>query len=1088
MKLVKTITIPEVTIYSEKFGGNLIVRLANKTVTAEVEIFNIESSSFYELKTKLSAPFDKFYLKKPRTKLLDHKGRYYLKIKDGVSLKDLDQTTKLQWTKNPLEDCNCSPDEIVQSWLGKFEFKEELPEFNQSGLRKPQLGALHSISAHFATDQIPEPATVVLPTGTGKTETMLATLLYQRCNKVLVIVPSSALRDQVSNKFITLGYLQDLGIVGFNLKMPYVAKITKGIHTAEIAKNIVQNSNVIVATASIINASTPEVIDLLCRNCSHLFIDEAHHISANTWLKIRDRFKDKRIIQFTATPFRNDGKTLGGRIIYNYTMGEAQRAGYFMTVHMQSVEEYNEGQADSAIAQIALKKLREDLKNELNHLLLARVSSKIRAEEVFKIYQRFASDLRPIMVHSGHSDAEVRKKLNKLQRFESKIVVCIDMMGEGYDLPNLKIAAIHDHHKSLAITLQFIGRFTRIATNQNIGAATAVVNIADSEIENELRELYSQDADWGIILRKLSERRIQKEVRLQEIVDSLKAGGELHNVISLWNIKPSLSAMLFNTECLNWEPYAYINDLPNFDKHWHAISEEMKLIVVLAINSTPVKWGVYKDLRDVNYKLLIAYWCQERKTLTVFSNDYDVFRLEKLAKNICGENTNVFSGERIFNVFNNIEYPLVRNLGGSQIGAISFTQFFGPNVTEGLGRIEQAELNLSNIATMGYEEGNKVLWGCSEKKGKIWSPQACDSISSWCEWVDYAWDKISQGNNIGQKNITRDFLKPKRITSRYDQLPLSVQWGEHIQSSYEDTVKITFGSVEIPFYLIDLSIEKPSKTGHLRIKISTENESSIYEQRINEQPPNFEYNLVEGKPVGIVRGCREAQDFIEYMNTDPIYINYIDGSFSYNCFLIKVTDAIGLYPKDDLEVGDWRGINIKSESMGKNNKQDTVQRRTYERIVDDYEIIINDDGNGEAADLIALKQGENEIIMNLIHCKYSSELQPGARVSDLYEVCGQVQRSIRWKHTGFMTLYKRIKHREKLWQNTGHSRFLKGTMNEISNLKNRSRRMPIKCKFTIVQPGVSASRVSEEMLRLLGSTAQYIRKTTQADLTVIVSE
>ncbi|WP_346763412.1 hypothetical protein [Escherichia sp. E4694] len=36
------------------------------------------------------------------------------------------------------------------------------------------------------------------------------------------------------------------------------------------------------------------------------------------------------------------------------------------------------------------------------------------------------------------------------------------MLGEGYDLPNLKIAALHDHHKSLAVTLQFIGRFTRV--------------------------------------------------------------------------------------------------------------------------------------------------------------------------------------------------------------------------------------------------------------------------------------------------------------------------------------------------------------------------------------------------------------------------------------------------------------------------------------------------------------------------------------------------------------------------------------------------------------------------------------------------
>lgn len=40
-------------------------------------------------------------------------------------------------------------------------------------------------------------------------------------------------------------------------------------------------------------------------------------------------------------------------------------------------------------------------------------------------------------------------------------MICVDMLGEGFDFPNLKIAAIHEPHKSLASTLQFIGRFAR---------------------------------------------------------------------------------------------------------------------------------------------------------------------------------------------------------------------------------------------------------------------------------------------------------------------------------------------------------------------------------------------------------------------------------------------------------------------------------------------------------------------------------------------------------------------------------------------------------------------------------------------------
>jgi hypothetical protein len=40
----------------------------------------------------------------------------------------------------------------------------------------------------------------VLPTGTGKTETMLATQVYRRLDRSLVLVPSDALRRQIAKK------------------------------------------------------------------------------------------------------------------------------------------------------------------------------------------------------------------------------------------------------------------------------------------------------------------------------------------------------------------------------------------------------------------------------------------------------------------------------------------------------------------------------------------------------------------------------------------------------------------------------------------------------------------------------------------------------------------------------------------------------------------------------------------------------------------------------------------------------------------------------------------------------------------------
>jgi superfamily II DNA or RNA helicase len=72
-------------------------------------------------------------------------------------------------------------------------------------LRPPQLGALHAILAYHSTESV-DPITIVLPTGTGKTETMLAAFCHDP-RRTLVVVPSASLRTQIGEKFATLGVL-----------------------------------------------------------------------------------------------------------------------------------------------------------------------------------------------------------------------------------------------------------------------------------------------------------------------------------------------------------------------------------------------------------------------------------------------------------------------------------------------------------------------------------------------------------------------------------------------------------------------------------------------------------------------------------------------------------------------------------------------------------------------------------------------------------------------------------------------------------------------------------------------------------------
>ena len=95
---------------------------------------------------------------------------------------------------------------------------------------------------------------------------------------------------------------------------------------------------------------------------------------------------------------------------------------------------------------------------------MARTRSKERAATITSVSQELAPDLNPVIVYSGPG-----RTIPNRERLPAPIAktsgyrmlfawICL---GEGFDLPDLKVAALHDIHKSLAVTLQFIGRFTR---------------------------------------------------------------------------------------------------------------------------------------------------------------------------------------------------------------------------------------------------------------------------------------------------------------------------------------------------------------------------------------------------------------------------------------------------------------------------------------------------------------------------------------------------------------------------------------------------------------------------------------------------
>jgi helicase-like protein/type III restriction/modification enzyme restriction subunit len=338
----------------------------------------------------------------------------------------------------------------------------------------------------------------------------------------------------------------------------------------------------------------------MSRHCPYLFVDEAHHAEAPTWVAFKEKFKQRRVVQFTATPFREDGKALDGDIIYKYPLKKAQEEGYFKPIRFEPVVAFNRKKADQAIAAKAIERLRVDA--DKGHVLMARAENVTRAREIFKLYERY-EEFHPVELHTGIKSITQREKIRRqIITGNSQIVVCVDMLGEGFDLPTLKIAAFHDIRKTLAVTLQIAGRFTR--ARPDLGDATFIANTADVNVQDELRKLYTRDPDWNILLLQLSDRMIGEQMSLQ---DFLRGFTEFTKEIPLKTVRPATSCVAYRTMCVDWKPENFRERIPGIDtcEQVHkAINHQEKTLVVVTARRVPLDWTDVQTLHSWDWELL----------------------------------------------------------------------------------------------------------------------------------------------------------------------------------------------------------------------------------------------------------------------------------------------------------------------------------------------------------------------------------------------------------------------------------------------------------------------------------------------------
>lgn len=942
------------------------------------------------------------------------------------------------------------------------------PSSDEEGLRNAQLGAIHSIGSHFSL-HTKEPALVVLPTGTGKTAVLVMAAYLLKAKRVLVLSSSILVRGQIVYEFSQLETLKRLNVVPQDLVAPKVKEIASPIKTIN-DWNDFTNYDVCVGIPSTVFSGITDEIAPGKDQFDLILVDEAHHAPAKTWEGILDYFHSARKILFTATPFRRDKKEVPGKLVYNYPLSKAKEDKVFGEIGYIPVSTTQGETQDVSLAKATEKVLLEDRKAGLNHFVMIRTERRDHAKELLKIYSEQTS-LKVRKIDSSQSYSYIKRTVKALKDKELDGIICVNMLGEGFDFPNLKIAAIHAPHKSLAITLQFIGRFAR--TNApDIGSAKFLASPNDIAVGKQ--QLYQEGAIWNDLIVNLSEERIEREDDTKAVVDSFTLDETISDEqddFSLYNINPFFHVKIYRVNEFNIDA---ILEIKGHEIMYHFKSVENSTAVFITKEVRKPKWLNSDDLINIQYYIFMLYYFEEEGLLFVHSSIrttqfYD-FLIEQFSKSFSR-----IPKEDINKVLANLKELDFFNIGMQNRAAgsgESYRTITGSSAQNSIKKSDGRMYSNGHIYAKAKNEDNTDITIGYSSGAKIWS-NAYLKVNEFIAFCKAVGKKINS-DVVVKTNTGFDNLPIGKPVKEFPAPVYSVTWDYRTFITHPILYTVKDDEIIAEHQLLDFDINV--------ISDQSDSKKAVLELQHEDLTIPLTYSFTEHFQLvneTDIKYCVEDVDLVTYLNENSLKFHLVDFSMiSHHEWHPTPLEGELHYDSELITVFDWNGYGVDitkefydspAEKVANGNKNSIHEGlRSYLNNLD-VDVVIYDHGPGEMADYVTLKEKDSSIEIELYHAKKSGGIEEGDRVNDVYDVCGQANKSLVWT-TNKSVFLRKLKDRVKGKEDR---KFIKGTL-EICEAMFAKPKI-IKFVIHIVQPGVTKSGLSEKVSAVLASAHSYVQ-------------
>lgn len=897
-----------------------------------------------------------------------------------------------------------------------------------AGLRRPQVGAAWAIAAAF-TSKRPAAALAVLPTGTGKSAVLaLVPLLVPPAGPVLVASPSRIVRDQLADELATQRTLRAAGVLPPETPAPSVAVVEHRLKSEQEWRDAADGADFVVGTLGVLSPGYRDVAEPPADLFAMVLVDEAHHSPAATWAALLASASGARQALVTATPVRSDRAEVQAELVYAYPLADALDDGVIAPVTFVPVAVPDGTGRDEALAAAAAHRLARPEHVAGRSLLLVRAGSIDDARALKDVYAAAGVSLG--VVTSRTAPSAVRAAIRAAEEGALQGLVSVGVLGEGFDLPRVKIAVYHRKHQSLGATLQFAGRVARQA--HGLGPAELLA-VPGEDVAAETRELYESDDGWSRALAGLADAALADERERRAFLGRLRdmrLAGPLPEPLSPAAIRVARDVIGFRTDPAAHAGMALdarVLRVAHGDVVLDRMSPDRRMRVLVTVRRDRPDWLTSDALDSEQHALHVAVLDPISPLLFIHSRSDVTARQVAAALGAptaepedTGWIARFLAGLKVTSYFS-VGMRATRMPGGT---LATYRTLAGTSVGTAVtatDSIAYAAGHLILVADNPFGGGpGSTSVGVSVRRAKVWSPGRSDLMAfrRWCERVG----ALGRTAPPSGANAPRLGLRIPQTLTAFPDRPLAALPDSRLLQSQP---KVRTPAGLMPIEALELI---PTRQSANRLHVLGTCSGAVVLDAETDLTGRLAATAADPAAQCLLPGAIAEIPLIDALEAyTPLTYYYGDASTSIGARLNSAPPAAVPFPAARLAAVPWTGVDIRRESKPArpgliNVQQAMTAWHAMRQPAGHITVVVNDDGSGEIADLVvvtlppsaapladpaaapALTPAQraaslattDTVSVTLCHCKHANTDTPRRDLGDLDQLVGQAHRSARW--------------------------------------------------------------------------------------------